>query len=76
MDRVFLLANTGLYREAGYVGLSRARHRSALHLNDALEDLAHTEDDLHGPPEPSEHLARTHSAAGNAACTGRDVRLL
>ena len=56
VDRVFLLGDTGLYREAGYVGLSRARHRSELHLNDARDDLAHTEDDLHGPTLPSEHI--------------------
>ena len=56
VDRVFLLGNTGLYREAGYVGLSRARHRSELHLNDARDDLAHTEDDLDRAPEPPEHI--------------------
>ena len=56
VDRVFLLADTGLYREAGYVGLSRARHRSELHLNDAPDNLTHTEDDLDRPPEPLEHI--------------------
>jgi len=44
-----MLGDTGLYREAGYVGLSRARHRSELHLNDAPDDLAHTEDDCTVP---------------------------
>ncbi len=56
VDRVFLLGDAGLYREAGYVGLSRARHRSELHLSDAPDDLSHTEDDLHGPSKPPEHI--------------------
>jgi len=63
VDRVFLLGNTGLYREAGYVGLSRARHRSEMHLNDALDDLAHTEDDLDRPSAPPEHVAPLEAIA-------------
>ncbi len=57
VDRAFLLGDTGLYREAGYVGLSRARHRSELHLSDARDDLAHTEDDIDRPSAPPEHIA-------------------
>jgi ATP-dependent exoDNAse (exonuclease V) alpha subunit len=47
-DRTFLLGNSALYREVGYVGLSRARHRAELHLTsrpDQLDDhdSCHTE---------------------------------
>jgi len=56
-DQAFLLGDTGLYREAGYVGLNRARHRSELHLSDQRDDLAHTEDDVDRPAAPPEHVA-------------------
>ncbi|MDQ6840202.1 MAG: AAA family ATPase, partial [Actinomycetota bacterium] len=38
-DRALLLANDALFREAGYVGLSRARHHTQLYLVSAPEPL-------------------------------------
>jgi hypothetical protein len=39
VERAFLLGSDALYREAGYVGLSRARTRTDLYLVTAAEDL-------------------------------------
>ena len=49
VDRALLLGTTGLYREAGYVGLSRARDRTDLILSERPNDLAHADDDLDRP---------------------------
>ncbi|HEX3426388.1 MAG TPA: ATP-binding domain-containing protein, partial [Acidimicrobiales bacterium] len=48
VDRAFLLGSDALYREAGYVGLSRARQRSDLYLVAATTTASH--DRVHVDP--------------------------
>jgi ATP-dependent exoDNAse (exonuclease V) alpha subunit len=57
VDRALLLGSTSLYREAGYVGLSRARDRTDLILAQRTDDFAYTDDDVdrpRPPPTPAE----------------------
>lgn len=51
VDRALLLGNASLYREAGYVGLSRARQRTDLILSDRPDDLTYTDADVDRPRE-------------------------
>jgi len=47
-DRTFLLGDSALYREIGYVGLSRAKHRAELHLTDRPDQLDDDQDSCQG----------------------------
>jgi ATP-dependent exoDNAse (exonuclease V) alpha subunit len=53
VDRALLLGSTSLYREAGYVGLSRARDRTDLILTERTDDLACPDDDIDRPRPPA-----------------------
>jgi conjugative relaxase-like TrwC/TraI family protein len=52
VDRALLLGSSSLYREAGYVGLSRGRHDNQLFLTDQTDDLAYT-DEVDHPRSPA-----------------------
>jgi len=66
-DRALLLANDALFREAGYVGLSRARHHTQLYLvsvPEAADSLSHSR--ARGVPhDPVSEIAR--ALAGSRA---------
>jgi hypothetical protein len=49
VDRALLLGSTSLYREAGYVGLSRGRHDNQLFVSDQTDDLACTDEGIDQP---------------------------
>jgi conjugative relaxase-like TrwC/TraI family protein len=66
VDRALLLGSTGLYREAGYVGLRRARERTDLILSARPDDLAYTDDDI-GRPRPTDTPAEPALLAINRA---------
>lgn len=51
VDRVLLFDGGSLYREAGYVGLSRGRRRNELFLADRNDDFTH-EPDVDRPTAP------------------------
>lgn len=65
VDRALPLGTASLYREAGYVGLSRARHRTDLILAEQPDDLAYTDDDIDRPrqaptpTDPMQNITRT-----------------
>jgi hypothetical protein len=65
-DRAMLLGSDALYREAGYVGLSRGRQRNDLHLVDQPADDDPAREDCHAPrrlqPEVEDALAAVHTA--------------
>ncbi|HLZ37929.1 MAG TPA: hypothetical protein VKP64_09270 [Mycobacteriales bacterium] len=51
-ERALLLGSDPLYREAGYVGLSRGRQRNDLHLVDRTGRDEPTREDCHAPRRP------------------------
>lgn len=51
VDRALLVGSTSLYREAGYVGLSRGRQDNRLFLTDQTDDLAYI-DEVDHPRTP------------------------
>jgi hypothetical protein len=64
VDRAFLLGSDALYREAGYVGLSRARQRSDFYIvgsNALRAELAHGPEG--GPRQPLGEVPGTMTAA-------------
>ena len=54
VDRAFVLGTGSLYREAGYVALSRARNESHLYVVSGGIDQDLSFDELHGPYRPEE----------------------
>jgi conjugative relaxase-like TrwC/TraI family protein len=77
LDRALLLGSTGLYREAGYVGLSRARDRTDLILSEQADDLAHSDDIDRPPPaaaaEPALEAINRALARSRAQRTAHDI---
>jgi ATP-dependent exoDNAse (exonuclease V) alpha subunit len=69
-ERAMLLGSDALYREAGYVGLSRGRQRNDLHLVDGPVDDGRTNEDCHSPqrhePEIEKALAAVRAALGRS----------
>jgi ATP-dependent exoDNAse (exonuclease V) alpha subunit len=69
-ERAMLLGSDALYREAGYVGLSRGRQRNDLHLVDGPVDDDRTNEDCHSPqrhePEIEKALAAVRAALGRS----------
>jgi conjugative relaxase-like TrwC/TraI family protein len=65
-ERALLLGSEALYREAGYVGLSRGRQRNDLHLVDRPADDDPAREDCHAPrrpqPEVEDALAAVRAA--------------
>ncbi len=59
-EHAMLLGSDALYREAGYVGLSRGRQRNDLHLVDRPADDDPAREDCHAPRRPSRR-SRTRS---------------
>jgi conjugative relaxase-like TrwC/TraI family protein len=51
-EQAMLLGSDALYREAGYVGLSRGRQRNDLHLVDRSVDDDPAQEDCHAPRRP------------------------
>jgi ATP-dependent exoDNAse (exonuclease V) alpha subunit len=51
-EQAMLLGSDALYREAGYVGLSRGRQRNDLHLVDRPVDDDPAREDCHAPGRP------------------------
>ncbi|MDP8930315.1 MAG: relaxase domain-containing protein, partial [Actinomycetota bacterium] len=56
VDHTFVLGSPELYREWGYVALSRGRESNRLYLHGIAEDLD-SELDQHGPQRPSDPIA-------------------
>jgi conjugative relaxase-like TrwC/TraI family protein len=69
-EQAMLLGSDALYREAGYVGLSRGRQRNDLHLVDRPVDDDPAQEDCHAPrrPEPEVEgaLAAVRTALGRS----------
>jgi len=55
-DRALLLGSDALYREAGYVGLSRGRQRNDLHLMDRPAENDPGREDCHARHRPAEDV--------------------
>jgi len=49
VDRAFLLGSDALYREAGYVGLSRGRQENRIYLTDQPDHFIHTDPAVEQP---------------------------
>ncbi len=49
VDRAFLLGSDALYREAGYVGLSRGRHDNRIYLTGQPDHFTHTDPSVEQP---------------------------
>ncbi len=61
VDRAFVLASTSLYREAGYVALSRAREESHLYVvSGAFENGLDRDADIHHLPQQPERVSGLH----------------
>ncbi|MEX2291803.1 MAG: MobF family relaxase [Mycobacteriales bacterium] len=69
-EQAMLLGSDALYREAGYVGLSRGRQRNDLHLVDRPVDDDPAQEDCHAPrrpqPEVEDALAAVRTALGRS----------
>ncbi len=69
-QQAMLLGSDALYREAGYVGLSRGRQRNDLHLVDRPVDDDPAREDCHAPrrpqPEVEDALAAVRTALGRS----------
>jgi hypothetical protein len=57
VDHTFVLGSDALYREWGYVALSRGRHSNRLYLHPYADDPELDRHGLHPEPAPSETLA-------------------
>jgi ATP-dependent exoDNAse (exonuclease V) alpha subunit len=66
VDRALLLGSTSLYREAGYVGLSRGRRDNQLFLTDQVDDFAYTDGDMDRPRTPVQHRPDAMTATTNS----------
>ena len=79
VDRALLLGSAAMYREAGYVGMSRGRQKNQLFLTDQADDLAYNDDDLDQARQPSEDRPDAMTTAVNiwqrtrAQATARDM---
>jgi len=80
VDRAFLLGSAALYREAGYVGLSRGRQRNELFLAEHVDDFAYEDASVeppHARPREREDAVAASSRAmarSRAQQAGVDLR--
>ena len=69
-EQALLLGSDALYREAGYVGLSRGRQRNDLHIVDSTGDDDPAHESCHAPqpcqPEVEDALAAVRVAVARS----------
>ena len=70
-DQAMLLGSDALYREAGYVGLSRGRQRNDLHLVDRPADDDPAREDCHAPRRPQPEVEDALAAVRTALTRSR-----
>ena len=70
-DAALLLGGDHLYREAGYVALSRGRTRNAIYLADQPDNLTHCPELPHSPPREGADNRDPHAALTRALNTDR-----
>ena len=70
-DTALLLGGDHLYREAGYVALSRGRTHNAVYLADQPDNLTHCAELPHAPPREGADSRDPHAALTRALHTGR-----
>ncbi len=70
-DTALLLGSSGLYREAGYVALSRGRTHNAVYLADQPDHLTPCAELPHAPPREGADSRDPHAALTRALHTGR-----
>jgi len=70
-DQAMLLGSDALYREAGYVGLSRGRQRNDLHLVDGTAADDPAREACHAPPRPSPEVEDALAAVRAALTRSR-----
>ncbi len=66
-----LLGSDALYREAGYVGLSRGRQRNDLHLVDRPAEDDPGREDCHAPRRPQPKVEDALAAVRRALARSR-----
>ena len=74
-ERAMLLGSDALYREAGYVGLSRGRRRNDLHLVDRPANDDPAQEDCHAPHRPQPEVEDALSAVRTALARTRAQEL-
>jgi len=70
-QQAMLLGSDALYREAGYVGLSRGRQRNDLHLVDRAVDDDPAREDCHAPQRPQPKVEDALAAVRTALARSR-----
>ena len=70
-DQAMLLGSDALYREAGYVGLSRGRQRNDLHLVDRPAEDDPGREDCHAPRRPQPEVEDALAAVRTALTRSR-----
>lgn len=65
VDRALLMYSACLYREVGYVGLSRGRRGNELFLADRVDDFAYTDDNVDCPRTSGQESPDVMSATVN-----------
>jgi conjugative relaxase-like TrwC/TraI family protein len=70
-EQAMLLGSDALYREAGYVGLSRGRQRNDLHLVDRPVDDDPAQEDCHAPRRPQPEVEDALAAVRTALTRSR-----
>ena len=76
VDQTFVLGSDDLYREWGYVALSRGRHSNRLYLHPALDDAELDRHGLQPEPHPTETLARRLTRSRAETPVAPDVAVL
>jgi conjugative relaxase-like TrwC/TraI family protein len=74
-EQAMLLGSDALYREAGYVGLSRGRQRNDLHLVDRPVDDDPAQEDCHAPRRPQPEVQDALAAVRTALTRSRTQAL-
>jgi conjugative relaxase-like TrwC/TraI family protein len=70
-EQALLLGSDALYREAGYVGLSRGRERNDLHLVDWAAEDDPAREDCHAPQRPQSEVEDALAAVRAALARSR-----
>jgi len=70
-EQALLLGSDALYREAGYVGLSRGRQRNDLHLVDRPASDDPAREDCHSPKRPQPEVEDALTAVRRALVRSR-----
>jgi conjugative relaxase-like TrwC/TraI family protein len=74
-EQALLLGSDALYREAGYVGLSRGRQRNDLHLVERAADEDPAREDCHAPRRPQPEVEDALAAVRTALARSRAQEL-